>query len=715
MKTKNLVPLVVVLAILVALGVGKYMMTRPPTIEEQVQLPSLLPEGLTSADVAKLQLYAGGKPDEKVLLTRDADDPNSWHVTSHFNAPAKTEEIEEFVDKLVGLKGEFRAPAETDDELEKYNLSDAKGFHVQGFKKDAEEPAFTLLVGKAPAYNQVFMRTAEGQDIFVVDVNLRREANVWQDEPDTAPEADKWLDKTVVEIEKDTITKVEATTPDKRLVFERREKPVEPDETEAPAAEGEDSAEEAAEEPEAAAEPAEEPEVEYEWVLAEGGPGTPHKQDGLDSLLGAFAPLTATTVVDPSKKADWGLETPAFRLAITVEGDNEPTVIEGGRPDADGDGYVRLANAPEDVVYKLSKYTFERVFKKGKDLFNLPGLTVTQDAVDHVELTQPEGRVVLAKQDDKWTVAEPKADLEVQKNTLDTVASTLASWKPDDYADSAADAGLETPSRSVTFTAGPGQSHTIVLGADSKSVAGAYARLDDVPEVLIMSKSNMDRIFVEPKDLYERTVLDIDEFDIKSIEVQRAEDAFVLNHADDAWTLGVDGEEFETDEDAVEDLGAAVADLQASDIRFGESDLGGATHATIRCVMEEGPDNTLVIGEEQDGVHRVKATGTDIVFIVDAMDVADLLPASASLKKPEPEPAPEETESPEAGATEALEPAAGETAEAAPAEGSAEETVAADTSSDTTEAAQPATDEASEAAPSAEQQPAAEAEPAEKP
>jgi hypothetical protein len=453
--------------------------------------------------------------------------------------------------------------------------------------------------------------------------------------------------------------------------------------------------------------------VEYEWVLAEGGPGKPHKQSGLDSLLGAFDPLTATTIVDPSKKAEWGLESPAFRLAITAEDEQEPIVIEGGRPDADSDGYVRLVNAPEDVVYKLSKYTFERVFKKGKDLFDLPGLNVSKEDVDRVELTQPEGRVVLAKVDDAWTVTEPKADLEVQKNTLDTVASTLASWKPDDYADSAANAGLETPSRSVTFTAGPDQSRTILLGADSKSIAGAYARLDDVPEVLIMSKSNMDRIFVEPKDLYERTILDIDDFEIESIAVDRAEDAFVLNRADDVWSLDVGGETFETDEDAAEDLGVAIADLQASDLRFGESDLGGATLATVRCTMEDGEGHALIIGEETDGVHRVTATGHNIVLVVDAADVTDLLPASGLLKKPEPEPVPT-AEDAEAGVAETAEGAADEGAEAAPAEGSAEEAPGVDASSDPADSAQPAPEEAPDAASSeaAPEEPAAEAEPA---
>ncbi|MBN2308686.1 MAG: DUF4340 domain-containing protein [Candidatus Hydrogenedentes bacterium] len=664
MSKKNLIPLFVILAILVGLVVVKSMTAKAPSIVDQVQLVSLLPEGLSSADVAKLELFSGAHPDERVVLTRDEGDPNVWRVTSHFDAPAQAEKIEGFVDTLVGLKGEFRATADTDEALEEYRLSDEKAFHVLGFMKGSEEAGINLLVGKAPASNQVLMRTVDGKDVFVLDQNLRREAGVWQDDSDEAPGADSWLDKKIVELDKDKVCRIETTGPDKRVVFERHEKEGEPAAEAADETEGEEGEE--SEEPAPPAEPAK----EYEWVLAEGGPGGEYKQSGLDSLLRAFSPLNATTIVDPAKKAEWGLDTPAFGATITIEGQDEPVVLEGGRPTGSDDGYVRVAGAAADVVYKLSKWQFERVFPKGQDLFQLAGLAVDKQKVDRVELVQPEGNIVLVKGEGGWTVQEPAVALDVQRNTLDTIANTLAAWQPADYADSAGQTGLDASTRRVTFTAGPDESHTVVFGADSKGIDGVYARLDGSEAVLVMSRSDVDRVLVAPKDLYERTLLDLIEDDVQTVTVARAEDGFQLSRAEGGWKLAVAGEEFDADEDAAEAVAQALADLQASDIRFGTADLGADAAMTLTCVALDGTESVFRFGEEAEGVRPLVLSGKDVVFEVASADVAAVAPASESLKKPEPEPEPEPA--PEAtpageGAAEAAAPAAPAAAPAAPA------------------------------------------------
>lgn len=632
MKNKSLIPLIAVLAVLVVLIVVKVSMTRQPTIVEQVQLTPLVPEGLAKPDVAKVELFAGAKPEEKVVLARDADDPDTWRVATHFNAPADLEKIEGFVDEVADMKGEFRATVEGDEALKEYNLTDDLAFHIKGFKKDGDAPAFEVLIGKAPAASQVLVRAAGSNDVYVLDANLRREAGVWEDEADAVPEADAWLGKDVLNVAKDELAKVEVSSPDKHLVFERREKE-QPEAEEK--AEGEESAGEPAEEPEA-----DEPK-QYEWIVAEGGPGIPHRQTGLDSLLGSFDPLTATTIVDPAKKAEWGLEPAQFTLTLTLAGQEEPVVLKGGRPDASGDGYVQVAGSDDDVVYKLSKWQFERVFPKGKDLFALPGLTVNKDEIDRIEIEQPEGRVVLAKNEDEWAIEEPKADLEVQTHTLTTIASTLAAWAPGDYADSTAGAKLDSPTRRVTFTAGPDVKHTIALGADSRDIDGAYAKLDDSETVAVMVRGDIDRVFVSPGQLYEHTILDADEQDLREIDFVGKAESFDLKHGEAGWIMHADGADIEPDEEAVENLARAIVDLQASDILFGETGLGGGALATITLTMQDGAKETLSISEEEDGVHQVMASDKPVSFTVDALDIAAVLPTSESLKKAEPEPEPE--------------------------------------------------------------------------
>lgn len=637
MSNKTLITLAVIFAVLAAMVVVKTSMRREPDITEQVELPSLLPESLEANQLGKLCFFAGGKKDEAVVLSRDADDPDKWYVTGDFNAPAQNEKVEKFVKLVADLRGEFRASAGSQEALEEYNLTEDQAFHVQGYLGDGEEPAFEVLVGKAPDQSQVLMRAAGSNDVFVSNENLRREAGIWQDEPGEVPKPDTWLDKTVVKLDKEQIAKLEMVTPGKRLVLERRDKPS-----------GEDEAENTAEEeaPEAP-KPA-----EYEWVVAEGGPGTGAelKQSGVSSLVNTFAPLTANTVVDPAKKTEYGLDEPGFEMVITLKDREEPVTLLASRKDPAGDGYVMLTQGPrEGVIYELTKWQFERAFPKGSNLFELPGLSLSKDDIERVELTQPDGDIVLAKEDAKWTVAEPAAPLPVQESTLNSVASALAAWKAADYADTVEGTGLSNPQRKATFTTADGVTHTIELGNDSRSIDGAYARLDGGDFVGVMNRAELERIFPERKNLYERKVLDIDDFKIRSVTVRRTKDDFIAKKEASGWTLTVDGQKVEPGQDALADYTGDIAALQASDILFGQDSLGAA-YGTVRVIMEDNTEYTLTVGKAKDGVHPMTVSGQTLVFGLSAEDLEKLMPASASLRKAE-EPAPAAGEGEGAGET----------------------------------------------------------------
>jgi uncharacterized protein DUF4340 len=633
MKWKNLVPLIVVLAILVALVVLKKTQDKPVDMIAQVKLAALTPEGFTLGDVAKVELHAGSAPEDILALTRDAEDPDVWRVTSHFNAPADEDKVVEFIEKLVALKGETRARGASDDSLKEYNLGDEAAFHVQAFGKDAEKAEVHILVGKAPDQKQVFVRVDGSNDVYVSDVNFRSQAGVRGEEA-KVPEADTWLDKEIVNIEQDTITKVALTTPDKSLVFEKHEKKVEAKEEEkkdGEKAEGEEAAE------------AEEPEVEYEWALASGGPGGPHKQSGLDTLLRGLAPFKATSVVDPAKKADWGLEAPAFKAEISVDGQEAATVIEAGRPDPAGNGYVRVAGAAEEVIYELSSYTFDKLFPKGTQLFDVPAPALEKDKLVRVEITQPEGRVVFVKEGEAWKVAEPVADLPVVDSAITTAVDALAALRVTDYADSAKGTGLDKPLRKLVVTKADGKSHTIAIGGASKSVDGSYAQFDGGP-VIVLGKTDIDKLAAAPKDLYERSLLDISEDDIANVTIVRGAETVAVTRKGDDWTLTLAGAESAANAEAADVLVTAIADLQASDILFGKAAIDGDPFATLTCTMKDGAQHVFTIGAKKDAGHEVALAGKAQIFLVSALDVDELLPAADSLKKPEPKPEPEPAE-----------------------------------------------------------------------
>ncbi len=533
-----------------------------PSLIEQAGFEKLIPDNLKKENIVKLELYAGAKPDQKVVIEKDGD---KWRVASHFNSPAKKETVEEYLDKIVKLRGEFRAEVATDDALADYNLKDDQAFYVNVYTSKEGEPAVKLLVGKSPDFKLTFLRKAGERKIYDGGVNLRSEAGVYGDDIEKTPSPDKWLDKDIVRIEKDKITKLAYIMPDKKFTFEKHEKEVPVEEGEAKQESEQTSSAEGSAETESEGETKPKTKKVYEWVLVEGGVGDKFKDSGLQNLLGKFNPLIATSIVDPSKKADWGLETPEFKLTISREGESD-VIIEGGRPDTSKGGYVRVATNQEDIVYELSKYMFEQIFPKGQDLFDLPSLNLDKDKIKKVEISQPEGKVVLTKENNDWRVIEPAVDLPIQVTTLNTLASALASWKASDYADNWAPVGEFN--KTVVFTMDDNTTmHTIKIADFSKSIDGRYAMLDDNPLYLAVGKIDVNKILLKPRDVYTLKILSLETDKVTSLELDWGSEKEVIKKGEGGWILAKAGNEVKLDENNVKDLLNTLDGLQGSDVR----------------------------------------------------------------------------------------------------------------------------------------------------
>ncbi len=672
MKPKSLIPLVIIVAILAGWVAYKKTSQHPQTMIEQTKLVKLLPDGFSKSDVARIELCSGDKTDEKLVLTYDKG-ADKWRVTNHFNAPAKKETVDKYLDAIAKMKGEPRTMGASEAALADYNLTDAKAFHIAGFKEGGVEPIFKLLVGKAPGYKEVFVRKGGGNDVFVDDTNLKQQAGINDDTPRPSragqpkaekaeekplpkPEAATWLDKEIVKVDSAKLTKITLNLPDKSLVFERREKPKPP----APPAPSTppDVKDEAVPQPAGSSEaqpgsapsitvtpsgtPAASPVVaapsdkpEYEWVLTSGGAGLTLKPKSIDTFIARFAPLNATDIVDPAKKADWALDKPAFACILSVEG--QPDIrIEGGRPaNAKGDGYVRIAEAKEDIVYSLAKYSFEQIFPKGADFFDLPALTFDKKAIDAVNITGPGGNIVLARSGETLNVTQPACDLKPITTSVDNIVNTLAALRPADYADG--DPGLGEPTRTVTFTAA-GQPHNIKVFTDSKSSDGAYAKIDDKPEILVIAKADLGKAFPTPNDLFERKLFDVEADDIAEIAVQTPSQNFSAALTGDNWKITASGNTLDANPQACKELAEAFASAQGGEILFGKADFSAPADSTVRVKTKEGVEHTLACAPDKDGKREIKVSGKKEIFTMPTVLANVLFPDLEKMKQPAPQP-----------------------------------------------------------------------------
>ncbi len=597
MNVKKMLSLLIGILVILSLVVIFRQATQKqrPTLVEQAGFEKLIPENLRKENIVKLELYAGAKPDQKVIMEKDGD---KWRVVSHFNSPAKKETVEEYLDKILKLRGEFRAEVATDDALADYNLKDDQAFYVNVFTSKDGEPAVKLLVGKSPDFKLTFLRKAGERKIYDGGVNLRSEAGVYGDDVDKVPTADKWLDKDIVKIEKDKITKLVYIMPDKKFTFERHEKEVPVEESESKQEGEQASSSEGKAEGQSEGEAKPKTKKVTEWVLAEGGVGGKFKESGLQSLLGRFNPLIATSIVDPSKKAEWGLESPEFKLTISREGDSD-VVIEGGRPDTSKGGYVRVATNQEDIVYELSKYMFEQIFPKGQDLFELPSLNLDKEKIKEVEIIQPEGKVVVLRDNNNWRVSEPAVDLAVQVSTLNTLVSALASLKASDYADSWAPVGEFN--KSVVFTMDDNSKHSIKVGDFSKSIDGSYAMLDDNPLYITLGKIDVNKILLKGRDVYTLKVLSLEADKVTSLELDWAGEKEVMKKGEGGWILAKGETEVKLEEGNVKNLLSSLDGLQGVDVR---PDLNSGSFMPVLSLTINITDSEPIqfaIGKDKEG------------------------------------------------------------------------------------------------------------------
>jgi len=608
MKAKTLIPFVVILAVLVALVVWKRAADTRPTIVTQARLESLVPQDLQAAELSRIVLYSGAAPEEQIVLERQEAD---WVLASHYGAPADVDKVSDYLDRLQRLRGEYRATVSSPAQFAAYDLQEEQAFHVEAYEAGAESPTVHLLVGKAPDFRTVFVRRADGDQVFVEASDLRREAGLFGEE--ALPSSDHWLERTILALDTDAVERLEIEMPDKRVAFAREAPEVAPEEA-APA-----------EDAEADARPGvtELPD-ESEWTLVHGGVGEGFKQAGLENLLLRLGDLQAAAVVDPAEPASWGLVPPVFRMNVD-QGEQGQVLIEGGRPGLSGNGYVRVASAERDLIYELSQHTFEQLFPKGQQLFELPRLALESEALTRVAIEQPDGRLVLEQANGTWRVLEPQADLEVHETALTGLATALASWQPQDYAEPESLA-VQDFARRMTVEAG-GETHVLALGAPAQSVAGHYVQVNGADPVLVMSQADVNRIFLTPRDVYSLSLLDVNPGDVTALEITHDGEQHTLQRGEDEaepWALRAADTEVRVEASLAADLARQLVDLEAADFNTAAAaDWEPYLSATL--TQRNGAQHVLNLGPEHDGIHLLRMQGRPHVFEMRAFDVESVL------------------------------------------------------------------------------------------
>ena len=593
MNAKALITLAAILVILVGIVyLRQKSEQKPVSLVEQAALETIVPDGLDQDAIRKITLYSGDADDtEKVVLTR-AEGDAPWRVASQFNAPALQEEVGTFLDTVFSLKGDVRETVSGDDGLDKYQLKDDQALHL-ALATDADaEPALHLLLGKQASTSTLFMRRDGEMKVYDEQAAVRQQTGVYSD--DQQPTAAKWIDKVVFELKDDEeITSVATALPDKSFTIAEVDVPVEKPEADTS---DEDGADESAETPPAT------PETKTEWQVTEGGPKADFKADTWTSNVNRLKTLRASDVVDPANLAEYGLDSPAYRTTIKVKGRTDDIVLEGGRPEKSGDGYIRVAGVEPPVVYKVYGTNFELAFPKTGTLFAFPKFAdgATEDKLQSVEVLQTGNpAVVIASENDSWKVVQPALELPTQETALAQLAKAMVSEvTPVDYAAE----GVETGPYNWTLTATiDGQVHTLHLGADSKTLDGVYARYDDDPAVYALSRPVANKLMVTPDKAFQTKLFSATTESVQGIVFEGPDQRIMLTKDGEEWQLADGPTTYKVDTSKARSLVSSILALQGETLRLDvPAALPGDGLYTIEVLSADGRTRAQFVADPAD-------------------------------------------------------------------------------------------------------------------
>lgn len=151
-------------------------------------------------------------------------------------------------------------------------------------------------------------------------------------------------------------------------------------------------------------------------------------------------------------------------------------------------------------------------------------LTLNQSDITKVDLKKKGGdEVVLAKNGaGKWEMTEPKK-LALDQDAVSSMLSTLSSLSSDRLVESKAanlgQYGLADPTLKVDITKKDGKTQELLIGDDTPTGSGAFAKLDNDPRVFTVATYNKTSIDKGPKDLRDKRLLTVDSDKVSRLEL----------------------------------------------------------------------------------------------------------------------------------------------------------------------------------------------------
>jgi hypothetical protein len=257
-------------------------------------------------------------------------------------------------------------------------------------------------------------------------------------------------------------------------------------------------------------------------------------------------------------------------------------------------------------------------------------LTINEADINRIAIKKSTGEITLAKDSaGKWQIVTPQA-LPADDSAASGLASTLSDLSSErlveDKAGDLARYGLNQPKLQVTVSS-KNKNQTLLIGDDTPTSSGAYAKLDGDPRVFTVAISTKTSLDKSLNDLRDKRLLPVDSDKISQVELIGKQEDIAFGRDKDRWQI-VKPKPLRADGSAVDEL---VNKLSDASMELGSDDdakktasafASGAPVATAKVTTDSGTQELQVRKNKTD--YYAKSSAVAGVYKV-ASDLGEAL------------------------------------------------------------------------------------------
>jgi hypothetical protein len=259
-------------------------------------------------------------------------------------------------------------------------------------------------------------------------------------------------------------------------------------------------------------------------------------------------------------------------------------------------------------------------------------LTIPDDQFQEIKIKKlTDETLAIRKENNKWQVTAPKS-MPADQDAAGTMASALANLNADKVIEEkAADLkpyGLQIPTLDIQVVRRDGKTDHLLIGDDTPTGAGAYAKLANDARVVTVSSTTKTSLDKRPEDLRDKRLMTFDSDKLSRVDLAAKGPTIEFGkNGQNEWQI-VKPRPLRADGSAVDGL---ISKLKDAKMDLSEPDaakkFAAATKVAVATVTDAGGTQTLEVRRDKDKNVFAKSSAVEGVFKAPA-DLADALDKS---------------------------------------------------------------------------------------